>query len=98
MVPLKFDAIAQRREWRKLWGMKKSKERRLIPTKFVRGVPAAGRCSVCHRPFEVQVPSDSLESLGNSRHWLLVDFGSHTCDDAFSQTALHIVRKSTPED
>jgi|SRR5215469_9490892 len=79
-------AVADWHERRKLGGMKKpiTPERRLIPTKLVRNVPVAGRCSICHRPFEVSVTSDLLESLRSSNHWLLVDFGSHTCHEDFS--------------
>jgi len=64
--------------------MKKPKpikpQRRLVPTKFVQDIPVAGRCSICHRPFEVNVPSDTLEELLAGRHRLLNVFEKHTCD------------------
>lgn len=71
----------------------KSRRRRLILSKVEYGAPVGGRCSVCHRPFEVALGnSDSLDSA----HQRLADlFDAHTCDEDSSLAALRVVREAT---
>ena len=65
--------------------MAKPRKRRLIASKVVYGTTAAGRCSVCHQAFEVQIGEHEALSGANER--LMADFEQHTCDEDFSQAA-----------
>ncbi len=61
----------------------KSRRRRLIFSKVEFGAPVAARCSVCHRPFDVELADK--EPLSAAHHKLAEMFDSHTCDENASQ-------------
>jgi len=56
-----------------------------MPSRIELGVPVAGRCSVCHRPFEIE-PNDK-DSPASIQQELRALFDNHTCDEDFSQAA-----------
>ena len=56
-----------------------TRRRTLIPSKVEYGTPTAGRCSVCHRPFEIQI--GGTESLSKAHERLLRMFDEHVCDE-----------------
>ncbi len=69
------------------------RKRRLIVSKIEYGTTTAGRCSVCHRPFEVEL--GGKEVLSEAKERLMALFEQHVCDEDFSQAAARIVRETT---
>ena len=53
----------------------------------------AGRCSVCHRPFEIE-PNDK-DSPASIQLELRAIFDNHTCNEDFSQAAFRAVKEAT---
>lgn len=73
--------------------MAKRKRVLQIPYKVESGGVLSGRCSVCHRPFEVSAkPTDAP---GSAIQELNALFDDHTCDEDFSQAAARIVKETT---
>jgi hypothetical protein len=68
-------------------------KRRLIVSRVVFGTTVAGRCSVCHRPFEVE-PGHS-EALSEVKERPMALFEQHVCDEDFSQAAARVVKEAT---
>lgn len=70
-----------------------SRRRRLIPSRVEYGTPTAGGCSVCRRPFEVQIGTHEALSEANER--LMAAFQAHICDEDANQAAARTVRVVT---
>ena len=66
-------------------GDMKLRRRTLIATKVRYGARVAGRCSVCHRPFEIDLNEHS--SLDNANQKLAAIFEEHTCEEDMNQPA-----------
>lgn len=64
----------------------KARRRRLIVSRVEYGTPKAGRCSVCHELFEVELGSSEPLSAANER--LLALFAQHVCGAESSLAAL----------
>jgi hypothetical protein len=71
----------------------KSRRRRLIFSKVEYGAPVAARCSVCHRPFEVEL--GDKEPLSAAHEKLAELFDSHTCDEVPSHPAGPVAGEAT---
>jgi hypothetical protein len=70
-----------------------ARRRRLIVSNVEFGTTTAGRCSVCHRPFEIELgPS---EALSEAKERLMVLFEAHVCNEDANQAAARIVRETT---
>ena len=65
----------------------------MIVSRIEYGTPMAGRCSVCHRPFEVELGKEEPLSVAKER--LNALFGQHVCDEDSSLAALRAVREAT---
>jgi hypothetical protein len=70
----------------------RSHRRVLIVSSITYGAVVGGRCSICHRPFEVA--PGKTESLSAIRERLNGLFEAHTCDEDISQAASRVVRKA----
>ena len=79
---------------RKLGGMTKS-QRKLNITKYKSGFAIAGRCSACHRPFEVDFSIE--DSLPRVEVALKELFDAHNCDEDISQAAFRVVQEATED-
>jgi hypothetical protein len=71
----------------------KARKRNLVILKVEHGTAMGGRCSVCHRPFEVELGNSGAVSQAKANLWAL--FEQHACDEDFSQAALRVVRQAT---
>jgi hypothetical protein len=70
-----------------------SRSRKFDVSKLQNGIPLGGRCSVCHRPFEVELREN--EALIAAHDRLVVMFNQHVCDEDANQAAARIVRETT---
>lgn len=68
----------------------RTRRRTLIPSHVEFGASTAGHCSVCHRPFELQIGGAETLSAANER--LRGMFDAHVCDEDSSQAALRLAR------
>ncbi len=71
----------------------KTRRRTLIPSNVEYGTPTAGRCSVCHRSFEIELGTH--EALSAAKERLLAMFNEHVCNEDANQAAARIVRETT---
>jgi hypothetical protein len=71
----------------------KTRRRRLIVSSVQYGTPTAGHCSVCNRPFEVELRG--AEALSGTTERLVALFEQHVCDEDFSQSAPRVVGEAT---
>jgi len=69
------------------------KKRELIAIRRHENLVVAGRCSICHRPFESRLLIPQLASRE-----VAGEFDAHACDEDFSQAAARIVRETTEKD
>jgi len=67
-----------------------SKKRELLPVRRRDNLVVAGRCSICHRPFESSLAIPQVAS-----RQIVSDFDVHTCDEDANQAAARVVREST---
>ena len=67
--------------------------RKFIASKVLYGTTVAGRCSVCHRPFEVELGEKEALSAANER--LMAQFNKHVCNEDVNQAAARIMRDTT---
>ncbi len=74
----------------------RSRRRTLIPYKVEYGTPTAGRCSVCCRPFEVELGGAEALSAANER--LRAMFNAHMCNEDMSLAAPPVVRDATEDE
>jgi hypothetical protein len=66
----------------------------LQPSKMLNGFLVAGRCSICHRPFEVDAEESDLPP--SVRQELVALFEDHTCNEDVNQAAAPIITE-TPD-
>jgi hypothetical protein len=69
------------------------KRRELLAIRRHENLIVAGRCSICHRPFESSLAIPQLAS-----RQVASEFDAHGCDEDFSQAAARIVRETTEKD
>ena len=60
-------------------------DRELIPFRVARGIAVAGRCSKCHRPFEVPLVVESKSAVDRAHTRLMQQFDQHTCNEDANQ-------------
>ncbi len=71
----------------------KARRHRMIVSRIEYGAPMAGHCSVCHRPFEVELSAS--ETLSEAKERLNTLFEQHVCQEDSSQVALRVMREAT---
>ena len=72
-------------------------ERILVPFRTARDIPIAGRCSQCHRPFEVPLAMESKRSVDRAHRRLMAQFNDHACNEDANQAAFRVVREATKD-
>jgi hypothetical protein len=68
------------------------KKRELIAIRRNGDYIVAGRCSICHRPFESRLAVPQLAS-----HEVVSEFDAHICNEDVNQAAARIVRETTSD-
>lgn len=66
------------------------RERELLATRRDAGYVIAGRCSICHRPFE-----SPIRIAAQASSQVFREFDNHACDEDVNQAAARIVRETT---
>jgi hypothetical protein len=65
-------------------------ERMLVPFRVARGIPVAGLCSQCRRPFRVPLAVESKAAVDRAHRRITAKFKEYACDDDFSQAAAEL--------
>jgi hypothetical protein len=68
------------------------KKRELLPIRRHDNLVVAGRCSICHRPFESRFVVPELASRA-----VKSEFDTHVCNEDANQAAARVVRESTKD-
>jgi len=71
----------------------RTRRRKLIVSRVEYGAITAGRCSVCHRSFEVELGPD--EALSDAGERLQAIFDHHVCSQEANQANARIVQDAT---
>ena len=72
----------------------KTRRRKLIVAKVLYGTPTAGRCSVCQRPFDVEIGKSEPLSHANER--LVALFEQHVCNEDANRADAEVAGEAKP--